>query len=195
MRLLLEGDNIMKNMTTLLLIVILVTSLALSGCASSTPATEPAHEPSAETIGSNEAPAEESTAAAPSGFVFDYNGTVITIHSPAEPILTALGEPLSYTEQPSCAFEGMDKTYSYGSFYIDTYTQSGTDFIYSVWFADDTVTTQEGLYIGASQSTVEAIYGTENFDGDNSFTITKGDTTLLIILEGTTVSSIQYMAG
>ena len=51
-------------------------------------------------------------------FSFTYNGIKITLGAEAAPIIDALGEPRSYTEEPSCAFEGMDKTYYYGSFYL-----------------------------------------------------------------------------
>ena len=44
-------------------------------------------------------------------FSFTYNGTKITLGAEAAPIIDALGEPRSYTEEPSCAFDGMDKTY------------------------------------------------------------------------------------
>ena len=65
-------------------------------------------------------------------FSFTYNGTKITLGAEAAPIIDALGEPRSYTEEPSCAFEGMDKTYYYGSFYLSTSPLNGKDFVYSL---------------------------------------------------------------
>lgn len=125
-------------------------------------------------------------------FVFRYNGTEIRMHAPAAPIIEVLGEPKSYTEQTSCAFDGLDKTYYYGSFYLDTYPADGEDFVYGWWFADDSVSTEEGIRIGDSQTEVEAAYGTESFNGSNTYTITKGGGTLTVILEDGTVASIQY---
>ena len=43
------------------------------------------------------------------GFAFTYNAVQITPGAEAKSILEALGEPKSYTEEPSCAFDGMDK--------------------------------------------------------------------------------------
>lgn len=126
------------------------------------------------------------------GFTFHYNGTEITMHAPAAPIVEALGEPKQYTESASCAFEGLDKTYYYGSFYLDTYPMGEEDFVYGWWFADDTLTTEEGIYIGAAQAQVEAAYGADTFNGSNAYIIKKGDTMLTIILEDGVVSSIQY---
>lgn len=126
------------------------------------------------------------------GFVFNYNGTEITLHAPAEPIVEALGEPKKYTESASCAFKGLDKTYYYGSFYMDTYPVDGNDFVYGWWFADDSVATEEGIYIGASQAEVEAAYGADSFNGTNAYIVTCDGGTLTVIVEEGVVTSIQY---
>ena len=125
-------------------------------------------------------------------FSFTYNGTKITLGAEAVPIIDALGEPRSYTEEPSCAFDGMDKTYYYGSFYLSTYPLDGKDYVYNLWFADDGVATDEGIRIGSSQSQVEDTYGKDCFDGTNSFVLTKGQSRLVILVEEGTVSSVRY---
>lgn len=123
---------------------------------------------------------------------FLYNETRITMKADAEPILTALGEAMRYTEEPSCAFDGMDKTYYYGSFYLTTYPENGKDHVYSLWFADDSVTTEEGIRIGDSQSSVEQVYGAESYNGSNAYILTKGNAKLTIILTDGVVSSVLY---
>lgn len=125
-------------------------------------------------------------------FTFAYNDTKITLGAEAAPIIDALGEPRSYTEEPSCAFDGMDKTYYYGSFYLSTYPLAGKDYIYNLWFADDTVATEEGIRIGSTQSQVEDAYGKECFNGTTSFVLTKGQSRLVILIEEKTVSSVRY---
>ena len=125
-------------------------------------------------------------------FTFTYNGTKITLGAEAAPIIDALGEPRSYTEEPSCAFEGMDKTYYYGSFYLSTYPMDGKDYVYNLWFADDGVSTDEGIRIGSTQSQVEDAYGKECLNGTTSFVLTKGQSRLMILIEDDTVSSIRY---
>jgi hypothetical protein len=124
-------------------------------------------------------------------FSFTYNGTKITLGAEAAPIIDALGEPRSYTEEPSCAFDGMDKTYYYGSFYLSTYPLDGKDYVYSIWFADDSVATNDGIRIGSTQIQVEAVYGTECFNGTNSYTEIQSSTKLTILLEENKVTSIQ----
>ena len=125
-------------------------------------------------------------------YSINYKGTEITLHADFAPILAALGEPVSYTESASCAFEGLDKTYYYGSLYIDTYPDGDKDRVYDFWFADDSLSTAEGIYIGASQAEVEAAYGTAGYNGANAYIMTKGTGTLTIILDNGVVTSIQY---
>ena len=132
--------------------------------------------------------------AATDGYVFTYNGMDIAMHAEATDIIAALGEPKTYTEEASCAFTGLDKTYFYGSFYVQTYPVGDKDYIFSVWFADDSVSTQEGVYVGMPQADVEAKYGAENFNGNNAYIMNKGASTLTVILKDGVVSSIQYDA-
>ena len=125
-------------------------------------------------------------------FIFTYQGTEIALHAPAEPIIAALGEPKTYTESTSCAFEGLDKSYGYGSFYLETYPQGDKDFVYGWWFVDDMVETEEGICIGSSLADVEKAYGAEHKNGDNTFVIKRGSGVLTIILDMASVTSIQY---
>ena len=134
----------------------------------------------------------ETQPVAEDSFTFTYNGTKICMHAPAAPIIAALGEPKTYTEEPSCAFQGMDKTYYYGSFYMTTYPVDDKDYVYRWWFVDDTVATEEGIYIGSTQTEVEAAYGADTFNGSNAYIISDEVGTLTIILEEGKVSSIQY---
>lgn len=137
---------------------------------------------------------DNSSSAKEAGYTFTYNGTKIAMTAEAEPITTALGEPVTYTEETSCAFEGLDKTYYYGGFYLTTYPENEKDYVYSVWFADDSVSTEEGIYIGSAKADVEAAYGADSFNGENAYTVTKGASKLIIILEDGAVSSVQYEA-
>lgn len=120
--------------------------------------------------------------------------TEIAMNTDAAPILKQLGEPIHYTEEASCAFKGLDKTYDYGSFILQTYPNEDKDYILSLWFTDDRVATDEGITIGATQDEVEKAYGTECYNGSNAYVKTVGDTKLTIILKDGVVSSILYEA-
>lgn len=168
----------------LCLILALFTVLCFAACGGSTT-------PTPDNGGSQ---SSNTPVAATDGYVFNYNGTKIAMHADAAPIIAALGEPKSCTEEASCAFTGLDKTYFYGSFYIQTYPVGDKDYVFGVWFADDSVTTDEGVYVGMTQADVEAAYGAESFNGTNAYVMTKGKSTLTVILTDGAVSSIQYDA-
>ena len=172
----------MKKILALILALTMVFALAACG---------------GETAPETNAPAAgEATPVTPdaSSWKYTVQGVDIQMHADAAPVLEALGEPVSYTEEASCAFTGLDKTYNYGGFFLNTYPIGEKDYIYSVCLMDDSSTTPEGIYIGASQAEVEAAYGTEGFNGSNAYILTGTTSTLTIILTDGVVSSIQYDA-
>ena len=126
-------------------------------------------------------------------YSFTYKGTEVTLNALAGPIVTALGEPFTYSETTSCAFDGLDKTYGYGSFYVQTYPKDGQDYIYGFWFVDDLVANAEGIALNSPQRDVDNIYGTEGFNGSNAYVMTKGNGKLTIIVTDGIVESIQYV--
>lgn len=116
------------------------------------------------------------------------------MNAPAGEIIAALGEPKSYTEKTSCAFVGLDKIHFYGGFYLQTYPLEDGNYIYCLWIVDDSVKTPEGIYIGATQAQVEEAYGTDSYNGSNTYVVTGEKTRLTIIMDNGVVSSIQYDA-
>lgn len=182
------------------IVILMALSLMLSLCACGPVVKESGSTEPVQTQGSDgeNSPAESTapSAAHPAepGFAFSYNGVEIVMNAPAEPIIEALGEPKSYTEETSCAFEGLDKTYYYGSFYLQTYPMDGGDFIYCLWLVDDSVTNAEGIYIGAPEAMVEEAYGADAFNGSNAYIAVSGDSRISVIIENGVVTSIQYDA-
>jgi len=140
----------------------------------------------------SEPTSEVSSSAKQEEFAFTYKGISIAMHAAAAPLIEQLGEPKSYTESPSCAFSGLDKTYFYGSFYLSTYPVDGTDYVLAVWFADDSVATDKGIYIGSKKEDVIAAYGES--DNGSSLVYTKDNSTLTFVLKDDVVSDILYDA-
>ncbi|MBQ8768132.1 MAG: hypothetical protein IJZ15_00545 [Oscillospiraceae bacterium] len=128
----------------------------------------------------------------PNAYYFNYKGTDIRLNGDMEVVLNALGEPKNYTEETSCAFEGLDKTYTYDSFVIQTYPKGEKDYVYAFWFLDDLVKTPEGVKIGDTQAAVEAAYGAEGYNGRNAYILKKDTYSMTIIQNDGAVSSIQY---
>ena len=173
----------MKKLIALILALTMV--LALAACGGEKPA-----ETTAPVSGGTVAPITPDA----SSWKYTVRGVDILMNAEAAPILEALGEPVSFTEEASCAFTGLDKTYNYGGFFLQTYPLNDVDYIYSAWLMDDSSETPEGIYIGATQAEVEAAYGADGFNGSNAYTMAGTTSTLTIILTDGIVSSIQYDA-
>ena len=129
---------------------------------------------------------------AASKYVFSYYGTNVAIDADMSALLGSLGDPLSYFEAESCAFEGLDKTYTYVDFVVITYPDGQTDRVSTIRLTADTVSTAEGIEIGNALSDVIAAYGEDYVQDVNSYTYTDGNTELMFIIENDIVSSITY---
>jgi hypothetical protein len=112
----------------------------------------------------------------------------------AAPVVEALGDPLDYFESESCAFKGLDKVYYYSGFELTTYPLDDVDYISTIDFKDDTVSTKEGIFIGSSLDDVKAAYGEDYKEENGFYTYTKGDSTLTFIMENDAVTAITYTA-
>ncbi len=126
------------------------------------------------------------------GFQFDYNGLAIHMNDKADKIVDTLGDPMEYFEAPSCAFQGLDKIYYYSGFNLSTYPGSDGDYVSAIDFADDSVSTKEGLTLGAPRDKVIEAYGSDYTEDNGSLIYTKGKTRLTFLMEGDSVSSINY---
>ena len=192
----------MKRLFALLLALVMVFALCACGgdepagesktpapVQSSEPGTEPGKTPESQQPGTEPAPGP----AAPAAYVFlTGKGTAVSVNQDMTEVLAAEGEPLSYFEAESCAFNGLDKTYTYAGFVISTRPEGEQDLVNSILLTDDSVTTPEGVYIGSSKDAVTAAYGAGDEVGV-LLSYTKGDCTLNFIFDGDTVISIEYL--
>ena len=92
--------------------------------------------------------------AASDGYVFTVDGTTIAMNAEVAPILEKLGKEKNYFESASCAFEGLDKEYTYNGFVLKTYPLNDVDYVASITLQDDTVATPEGIAIGSELADV-----------------------------------------
>lgn len=142
---------------------------------------------------STEEPAHPTQSAGGYAFIVSKaGGYTVSINDNMADVLAALGEPMKYFEAASCAFEGLDKTYTYSGFAITTRPDGGQDYVNSILLTDDSVATPEGVYIGCSADDVTAAYG-EGSRTENVISYTKGDSSMNFILEGDKVISIEYL--
>lgn len=160
---------------------------ALAACSS------PAQEETQPTQTRDLPDSSQTVQAADSGYVFTApNGVTVAIDDDMAQVLEALGEPRSYFEAASCAFEGLDKTYTYSGFTIITRPEEA-DLVTSILLTDDSVATPEGVYIGSPAEDVAAVYGEPDRRTDTLLSYTKGGTTLNFILSDGAVLSIEYL--
>jgi hypothetical protein len=134
----------------------------------------------------------QGTTADQPGFEFNYNNIAIHMNDKADKIVDALGKPQDYFEAPSCAFQGLDKIYYYSGFNLSTYPGSDGDYVLAIDFSDDSVSTKEGITLGAARDKVVEAYGKDYTEDNGSLIYTKGKTKLTFLMEGDAVTSINY---
>ena len=126
------------------------------------------------------------------GYLFDYQGTVVGMNAEAAPILERLGREISYFEAASCAFNGLDKMYTYDGFELDTYPMDGKDYVSAVLLQNDIVVTSEGVGIGDSEEKVRQTYGDDVVKDKGIIVYRKDGMKLTFIIDNGKVSSIEY---
>lgn len=129
------------------------------------------------------------------GYCFVYSDVRIYVDEDMSVALEELGEPNSYFEAASCAFENeLDKTYTYSGFQIITYPTDDRDWISCILLQDDTVKTQEGIRIGSSFDDVLSAYGTEYTEDGSMMIYEKDGMELCFVVEEEKVTSVQYIS-
>ena len=131
----------MKRVLCTLLALLLMASLAACGSkedgrqSAADEPTPPASDSSNDAQApdnSADAPAEPAgpapTPKAESKYVMVYQGCTLPMNADFAPLLAYLGEPANYFEAESCAFEGMDKTYTYDAVGVIRYRIPPTPF-------------------------------------------------------------------
>ena len=127
-----------------------------------------------------------------SGYVFVFQNVSLTPDAAAAELIQQLGEPNNYYEAPSCAFEGMDKIYDYGSVEIDTYEMEGVDYISSITLKDDMVETPEGVGLFMTMADMTNAYGEDYVEEQGMYVYPKGDMKLQFIIENDEITSSAY---
>lgn len=134
---------------------------------------------------------QQTETAVSKGYVFVASGVTVEVDADMAPVLQALGEPASYFEAASCAFEGLDKIYTYNSFEIDTYPLQDQDLVSAIILKDDSVTTAEGICIGDSLEKLQETYG-EGAQENGMLVYEKDGMKLCFILQDDNIISIEY---
>ncbi|MBR3778971.1 MAG: hypothetical protein IKL13_04550 [Clostridia bacterium] len=106
---------------------------------------------------------------------------------------TALGEPVSVEEAPSCHFEGMDTVYRYDGFSIQTYRKEDADAIAVITVESADYPTDKGIKVGDNLDAVMDAYGEADEPTNYYWVYNLTDkVTLTFELDGDKVATILY---
>lgn len=166
----------MKNTKRILGAAILGAAICLAGC------------------GGSDADGKSGKSQSGGGYSFTSGSTKIEMGEDASKVVEALGDADDYFESKSCAFEGLDKVYTYSGFKLNTYPKDDKDYVLSVVFMDDTVSTDEGISIGSTKDEVTKAYGDAKEESASKLVYESKDTEMTIGMDGGSVSSLEISA-
>ena len=147
--------------------------------AQSTAAPAPQGESAPVAQGTELPPPEQGEEAEPAlDLYFESRGVRIEPMMAADPVLSALGEPIGTFEADSCAYIGKDIFYYYPGFELTVNEVEGTNRITAVSVVDDTVITPQGLRIYDEEEKLLSLLGGTEENG--VYTYQSGQTLLLI---------------
>lgn len=127
-------------------------------------------------------------------FVFETKEVAIAMNAEVAPIVEKLGDSKGYFEAESCAFQGMEKTYTFDGFDLYTYEIDGIDSVASISFLDDNVKTKEGVYLYSSLEEILDAYGDDYEENLGLYTYVLGDSKLNFLIDNNEVVAIDYIA-
>ena len=183
----------MKKFFAVLLTLCLMLALCACDSGENTPETTAVADASigTEAIETTAAPEQtEAPVVQEEGFCLTFNGVELipgTVYDAA-----ALPEPGSVYQVPSCAIEGTDNLYNYGTFELTAFDDGEKELIYSILLTDPNITTTEGLALGDDVQKMVDLYGEGYTQQGNAYVYTGDAELLYIITQNDKVASIEY---
>ena len=104
-----------------------------------------------------------------------------------------LGEPNNYVESASCAIQGLDKDYTYGSILVRSEDDGKTERIVALTILDDGAATNMGVTIGDSRDKVIGAHSTPKSETESAIVYAAGEGVIAkFLLRDGVVTSITY---
>jgi len=125
-------------------------------------------------------------------YYFIFKNYYILLNEDYEKTSAKIGAANDTFEAPSCAFEGVDKTFYYDDFSIATYPDGNKDFIMSITLTGENVKTPEGAGLGMGFDDMIKIYGEDYGNTFDLYFYDKGDTQLAFLFEDGILADISY---
>ncbi|NLO35407.1 MAG: hypothetical protein GX112_03520 [Clostridiaceae bacterium] len=182
------------------------TGLTTATTAATTTSATTATPEKASTTGSTTSTVAETSSAEPLPFcdndlIITVEGQTYFLLEDAAGLLQVLGEDFQYSEAESCVYDGLDKTFDYGSLCIYTIPAEETDLLDGIDIYDDSVTTARNITVGSSREDVLQAYGPQvGEESDLVYNTSNdigrlGDPKLTFIMNGDLVVAISYYSG
>lgn len=133
---------------------------------------------------------QEAAPVAVGNYSFEAQGVELIPGDPFDPGVLPKAE--SVYEVPSCAIEGTDNLYNYGTFELTAFDDGEKELIYSILLTDPNITTTEGLALGDDVQKMVSIYGEGYTQQGNAYVYTGDAELLYIIAQNEKVASIEY---
>lgn len=187
----------MKRRKTNLMILIVIFALSvlcLPACSSTIPTT------SGEQVTAAESTLPSLLSMSFEDLGVDINGATYETYGEAAGLLAAMGEPVSFSEAPSCLFEGTDKTYEFEDIVVYTITKNGVDLIDGIDLLSSRYSTRRGITVGSTKASILAAYG-EPLSSDNDLVYLAdpsqddSSATLTFIMDGDVVAAVSVYSG
>lgn len=113
--------------------------------------------------------------------------------TPGKRLPEAVAQAASREDQvTTCVGSGTETIYQYDGFDITVHNSGSTEYVYSVFFLSEIVSTREGIVIGDTAEKVQEIYGDPQDQGGLTWIYSDGDTNLIFLLSDETVVGIEY---
>jgi hypothetical protein len=199
----------MKSNLMILAAILTLSVLFLTACSSTQPTNASTLAPTATTTesGPEQTTATVAETTLPAGqpmndedLRVEIEDATYDIFGQATDLLATMGEPVSFSEAPSCLFEGTDKTYEFDDIVVYTITSKGVDLIDGIDLLTSKYATRRGITVGSTKASIIAAYG-EPFSSDYDLVYladpSQNDSTatLTFIMDGDVVATVSLYSG
>ncbi len=92
-------------------------------------------------------------------YKFSARGVELSVGEDADEVISMLPEANYFSCAHSCTGEGDDEIYIYNGFRITVYREGDSSEICSIELTNDSISTEEGIFIGDSEARLLEIYG------------------------------------
>ncbi len=168
------------------------TTTTTGSTTSTTSSSETASDSATTATESSAEAADVADSQAEAGYSYTYQGVVLEVGQSFQEAYASLGEPNQYFEAASCAFDGLDKIFYYAGLEIKTCPEGDEDYILNILLKDDSITTDNGTYIGQPIADALACEGDDYEANGTMYTYTKGETYLVLIESDGVIVSINF---